>query len=478
MLIATDFWGVTQNVLRFYVLAVPRDAKLGLAGFGGFLHMQRQIARYVAIVFLAAVGTAVALYLRDPAFDPSFARAALTFGLISVLANVLSHKTSGDANGSLSFIPVLASAAIAPHWLTAVLVAAAALAAQVLARKAPMKSVFNVAQEGFAISLAILAYRSLGGLPLHQIGESGSLSLFALFLVFFVTNSVCVSGALGIVNGRNPWLIWRENTLSALPYDFLSLPVILFFVWIYTQYGVVGAFVLAVPLLGLRQIYKVNWQLERTNRELLELMVAAIEARDPYTSGHSRRVAEKARIISRAVGLREKEIERIVAAALLHDVGKIHEVFGPILSKPGKLTPEEQVVMRTHPIKSADLAGTVTQLRDVVPLIRHHHENWDGTGYPDGLKGDGIPLGSRIIMFADTIDAMTTDRPYRAALDATSVRKELLRFRGTQFDPQICDALLRSPEYSKLFAPASEATEEWPHRTPDRGSVLHTAVSA
>src|SRR5688500_15778407 len=132
--------------------------------------------------------------------------------------------------------------------------------------------------------------------------------------------------------------------------------------------------------------------------------------------------------------------------------------------------------MRTHPIKSAELAGTVTQLRDVVPLIRHHHENWDGTGYPDCLKEDQIPLGSRIIMFADTIDAMTTDRPYRAALDATSVRKELLRFRGSQFDPQICDALLRSPEYSKLFTPASTTVEDWPHRTPDRGSVLQAAV--
>jgi HD-GYP domain-containing protein (c-di-GMP phosphodiesterase class II) len=295
--------------------------------------------------------------------------------------------------------------------------------------------------------------------------------------VFFVVNSICVSIAIGIAGGRNPGAIWKEITLGALPYDFLSLPVILFFVWIYTQYDVVGAFVLAVPLLCLRQLYKVNWQLEQTNRELLELMVAAIEARDPYTSGHSRRVAEKTRVIARAVGLREKEIERIVAAALLHDVGKIHEVFGPILSKPGRLTPEEQVIMRTHPVKSAELAGTVTQLRDVVPLIRHHHENWDGSGYPDGLKGEGIPLGSRIIMFADTIDAMTTDRPYRAALDATSVRKELLRFRGTQFDPQICDALLRSPEYSKLFAPIGSPVEEWVERTPERGSVLRAAVS-
>lgn len=438
--------------------------------------MRQQISRYVGLVFVAALGTLMALYLRDPAIDPAFAKAAVTFGLISVLANLLSHKTSGDGAGSLSFIPVLASAAIAPHWISAVFVAFAALAAQVFARKGFLKTVFNVAQEAFAISLAILAYLAMGGVPLHRIGESGSLSLFALFLVFFLTNSICVSGALGIVNSKNPWLIWRENTLSALPYDFLSLPVILFFVWIYTQYGVVGAFVLAVPMLGLRQIYKQNWQLERTNRELLEVMVRAIEARDPYTSGHSRRVAENARIISRAAGLREKEIERIVTAALLHDVGKIYEVFGPILSKPGRLTPEEQVVMRTHPIKSAELAGTVTQLRDVVPLIRHHHENWDGTGYPDGLKGDAIPLGSRIIMFADTIDAMTTDRPYRAALDATAVRKELLRFRGTQFDPQLCDALLRSSEYSKLFAPSSITAEEWPERTPERGSVLRAAV--
>src|ERR1700738_1326442 len=134
--------------------------------------MQRQISRYVALVFAAAVGTVAALYLRDPVFNPAFAQAALTFGLISVLANILTHKTSGDATGSLSFIPVLASAAIAPHWLTAVVVAAAALGAQLVARRGPLKSIFNVAQETFAISLAIFAYRLLGGVALHRIGES------------------------------------------------------------------------------------------------------------------------------------------------------------------------------------------------------------------------------------------------------------------------------------------------------------------
>lgn len=450
---------------------------MGVTGTGVCSSMKLGIKQYVALVTLAAIGSGVALFFRDPTASGDFVRAVLTFGLISTLAQALRYRTGSESTGSLSFIPILASAALAPNWLTVVAVALASLAAQLLSGKQILKIVFNSAQNALSIALGIIAYLTLGGLPLRHIEESGSLSLFGLFLVFFLTNSVCVSIAIGIVSGRSSWSRWKETTLGALPYDFLSLPVILFFVWIYTQYDIVGAFVLAVPLLGLRQLYKVNWQLEQTNRELLELMVAAIEARDPYTSGHSRRVAEKTRVIARAVGLRDKEIERIVAAALLHDVGKIHEVFGPILSKPGRLTPEEQVIMRTHPVKSAELAGTVTQLRDVVPLIRHHHENWDGTGYPDGLKEGDIPLGSRIIMFADTIDAMTTDRPYRAALDATSVRKELLRFRGTQFDPQICDALLRSPEYSKLFAPVNATVEEWAHRTPDRGTVLRAVVS-
>jgi HD-GYP domain-containing protein (c-di-GMP phosphodiesterase class II) len=440
--------------------------------------MFSRIQQYVALVCLAALGAAAALVIQNPEFDRSFARAAASFGLISILAHLLSHKMTKETTGSLSFIPVLASAAVAPHWTTVLAVGISAVVEQLVVKRQPVKIIFNTAQQSFAIALAILAYRALGGQALTSISQSGSISLFALFLVFFLANSICVSGAIGITSGANSWKIWQKNTLGALPYDFLSLPVILFFVWIYIEYKVTGAFVLAVPLLGLRQLYKVNWQLEQTNRELLELMVAAIEARDPYTSGHSRRVAEKARVIAAAVGLREKEIERIVAAALLHDVGKIHEIFGPILSKPGRLTPEEQVIMRTHPIKSAELAATVTQLKDVVPLIRHHHENWDGSGYPDGLKGEGIPLGSRIIMFADTIDAMTTDRPYRAALDSTSVRKELLRYRGTQFDPLICDALLRSSEYAKLFAPVLSIDSEWQHRTPERGSVLRASASA
>jgi HD-GYP domain-containing protein (c-di-GMP phosphodiesterase class II) len=189
------------------------------------------------------------------------------------------------------------------------------------------------------------------------------------------------------------------------------------------------------------------------NQELLELMVKAIEARDPYTSGHSRRVAHFSRIIARALALSSKQIERVATSALLHDVGKIHEVFAPILRKPGKLTTDEWAIMQTHPVKSAELVATVSHLRDLVSAVRHHHENWDGSGYPDGLAGYQIPLESRIIMFADTIDAMTSDRPYRAALGESDVRSELVRMKGRQFDPEICELLLASTLFPLLFAP-------------------------
>jgi len=157
------------------------------------------------------------------------------------------------------------------------------------------------------------------------------------------------------------------------------------------------------------------------------------------------------------VGLSARETARIEIAGMLHDVGKIHEIFAPVLSKPGRLTPEERAIMELHPIKSAELVEKLSEFADILPAVRHHHENWDGTGYPDRLAGRDIPIGSRIIMFADTIDAMTTDRPYRKAMTELEVRTELQKCKGSQFDPHICDALLASPDYHQIFVPANES---------------------
>jgi putative nucleotidyltransferase with HDIG domain len=221
--------------------------------------------------------------------------------------------------------------------------------------------------------------------------------------------------------------------------------------WLSVNLGLFGTAGMAVPIILVRQLYRTTVELTNVTEELLELMVAAIEARDAYTSGHSRRVAKASEVIAKALGLSAVEVERVSVAALLHDVGKIDERFGPILAKEGRLTPEEWDIMKRHPIRGAELVGLLSSLRDIVAPVRHHHENWDGTGYPDGLTGEAIPLASRIIMFADTLDAITTDRPYRKALGIAEARAEFVRFRGKQFDPQICDCVVSGHVWAELY---------------------------
>jgi hypothetical protein len=373
----------------------------------------------------------------------------------------LSRQGVGGVAGSVSFVPFLASAAISPDWATAAGVTGVCVVVQIVRRRPAAKGVFNICQQCLSVSVAILAYRMFGGTSVLSGGALPYVGFVALFLTYSAVNSLSVSAVVALSDGRGLWDVWSENNMGTLAYDIIALPMIAGLAWVYARYGPPGAFIVAVLLLGLRELYNVNLQLERANQELLELMVAAIEARDPYTSGHSRRVSEHAKIIAQILGLRMSLTKRVGIAALLHDVGKIHEVFAPILLKPGRLTEEENAIMQTHPIKSEELVSKVSQLRDIVPAVRHHHENWDGTGYPDGLAGDRIPLASRIIMFADTIDAMTSDRPYRKALDADAVRSELMKHRGRQFDPSICDALLSSGRFEELFKYSSH--QSLPH---------------
>jgi hypothetical protein len=418
--------------------------------------MQPKIQRYVTGVTIAGILLFGALYLIDPSIPAGYLLPALCFFVFGVMASSMAYRSSRNTSGSIAYLPVLTGLVLVPHWTGVLGATASALVAELIRRRPPIKVVFNTAASLFASSVVVVSYRFLGGESLLTLSEFAFVPYFVAVLLFFATNSLTISGIVGLQEDQSALGLWVKRLRFTLVYDLLSIPFVFVFAYIYVHFSVTGAAIFMIPLLGARELYKKNWQLEKTNQELLELMVAAIEARDPYTSGHSRRVANMARVISRAVGLRDREIERIVVAALLHDVGKIHEVFGPILSKPGKLTAEESAIMRTHPIKSEDLARNVSSLKDVLPLIRHHHENWDGSGYPDGLFGATIPLGSRIVMFADTIDAMTTDRPYRAALGETAVRKELEKFRGKQFDPKIYDTLIASPLFGGLFEDTRE----------------------
>jgi putative nucleotidyltransferase with HDIG domain len=166
------------------------------------------------------------------------------------------------------------------------------------------------------------------------------------------------------------------------------------------------------------------------------MLVDALEARDRYTRGHSTRVAFLAGKIARRVLGHTADVAEIELAARLHDIGKV-AVPDRLLDKPSSLTLEEITIMDTHPLVGESILRPIAQLRNVAAIIRNHHERWDGAGYPDGLSGEHIPVGSRILAFADTFDAMTSQRPYRHSLSAAAARDEIAGHLGTQFDPTI-----------------------------------------
>jgi putative nucleotidyltransferase with HDIG domain len=414
--------------------------------------MNSKLTAYIGSVVTAAALASVAVGFMGGPPDGASLQAVACFAAFGFVAQVQAFRLPHSAAGSISFLPFLCAALIAPNWVT-VSAAFVSMAVAEATRGAQLaKAVFNVAQLCLSIACGILFFLSLGGVGIRFGDALPGAAYVSLIVVYFAVNSLAVSAVVAISQGQPFAAIWKLNTLRTGLYDLVALPVVYCFVQVYLRIGVSGLVLLAVLILGARQLYSANLELQQANQDLLQVMVAAIELRDPYTSGHSQRVARYSKVIARAIGLAPKEVERVGVAALLHDVGKIDQRFAEILQKPGRLTDEERLVIEEHPVRSAELVAMVSGLQDLVTPVRHHHERWDGGGYPDGLAGEQIPLFARIIVFADTIDAMTSDRPYRPALGPADVRRELVKHRAKQFDPFICDKLLASEQYESLFA--------------------------
>lgn len=415
--------------------------------------LNRLVRVYVSAIVVLSVAalSASTLIARSPASAESMIGAAV-YAVVGFGLQVAEHRLAvGTAHGTISFIVYMGAVLVfGPLWgglVTGVSLAAA----QTVLRKPLVKAAFNIAQHVLAILAGSFLYLALGGtFPLQSLNEA-IIPFLGLVFGFFVVNSGAVSGVIAISEGRRFADVWISNTWGLAGYHLVASALGLAIAWLYVELGVLGIAIIVVPILFLRHTILVNVQLQETNRELLDLMVKAIEARDPYTSGHSQRVAEIARLLARSMGLLFRDVDSVATAALLHDVGKIYEEFAPILRKEGRLTPEERALMQTHVERSAELVGTISNLRGPVQrFVRHHHESFNGSGYPDGLIGDDIPIGARIIMIADTTDAMTTDRPYRKALTYDHVVEELERQSGRQFDPRLVAAFRRSAMIRRL----------------------------
>ena len=416
--------------VRVYVAAVAAIAAACLAAATWAVPAGSHVAHWNALVAFAVLGfLSEASYLR------------LRVG-------------QGETGSSVAFIPFIACVLLFDSGWAMVVAATSELAVEWAVRRKPaIKIVFNVSQQILAVALSSWVFAALRGEPSLDVFQLRPVPIGAAVATYFLVNSTAVSVAIALGDHVAFGKAWSRIGGSSLLYDFASSPVAALLAFLYVRFQLGGILLVILPIFFVRHIYQILYQLEQVNRDLLELMVKAIEARDPYTSGHSLGVAQIAEQLSRECGIGHRTVEKIRTAALLHDVGKIHEDFAPLLRKASKLDPTERALMRTHPSRSAELVSTISAFRGTIEAaVRHHHENYDGTGYPLGLAGSAIPLAARIIMIADTMDAMTTDRPYRSALSYERVVSEMRRCAGRQFDPELTSLALRSRAIRGLLA--------------------------
>ena len=400
--------------------------------------------------------------------------AAATVLLIAVVSEAGSVRLSvGTSTSSIAFIPYLAAIVlVGPALAMAVGGLTLLISSSLFKRKPLVKVAFNTAKEVVAVGASGGVYVLLGGVP--SLGEfTPAIPAFAAAaLIYFPLDKGLPAIAIALSTKTRLREAWGRLAAGHQLLDLGASAVALLLVFLYVQLPLWGPLLVVMPLLLLRYNYGLALRFERVSRELLVLTVKGIEARDPYTSGHSARVSRFARIMAEELGLSAKHIDQIATAALLHDLGKIYQEFAPLLRKEGKLESREVRIMQSHPVKGADLIGNVSSLRGHVQEgVLHHHEAFGGRGYPDRLSGQEIPLAARIIAVVDTFDAMTTTRPYRSALSREAAFAELQSMVGRQFDPTLVDLFCTNERIADVI---DEALRERP--SPDREVEVATGA--
>lgn len=417
----------------------------------------RRVHYYVAIMCATAIACLFATDWGSLAALPGTSLLGLA-GLVGValLSESLAIGLSvGGGKSSITFLPLLASAQLfGPAGAIALIVPTMLFAEFVVRRKQPMKGAFNVAQAVVGATVAGLVFTVTGGLALESFpagvdpNMTSQLIPFVLFgLVSLAANHVAVSMAITLSQGM-PFRQVLDQALSnsgARLNDILISPIALAVAFLYVQFGIAGILVVLLPMLFIRYSYLTTSKLRESNEDLLTALVKAIETRDPYTSGHSQRVSVLASEIAEELGLNRISVERVRMSALLHDIGKIEAVYTDILRKPDSLTPEERAVIESHVTRGEQLLRDLSSVpEEVVLAVRHHHEREDGRGYPDGLVGNEIPIGAKIIVVCDAVDAMLSDRPYRKALPLPEVLSQLREHSSSQFDELVVKVLVDS----------------------------------
>lgn len=313
-------------------------------------------------------------------------------------------------------------------------------------KRASLRQVLPTAgRDALGFWLGYLVYQGLAGYPAWpwDAGVIGQAAARAVsFGTFWVAHVHLQALDLNLSEGvRFPSAL---HHLMRLTWTHAGILILVAVVLGYLEagFGLIATGIAVVMLVEAYYPWKLLGEQDGVLLTSLQMMAQAVDLKDPYTSNHSQRVSQYAVRLARAMGLPEREVERIRIGGLMHDLGKIG-VSGRIIRKPAKLTAEEQALMREHASVSASIIEPLEILGESAAMVRHHHENWDGSGYPDGLRGEEIPLGARIIFVADALDALLTDRPYRKGASRAEALAIIRQNAGTQFDPTVVAALER-----------------------------------
>ncbi|PYX68353.1 MAG: hypothetical protein DMG78_25320 [Acidobacteria bacterium] len=379
--------------------------------------------------------------------------------VVAILASGLKVQLPGiDGTMSVNFLFILLGVLELSLPETLVIGCTASLAQsvwQLRGRLDPVKVLFNVCgMMANATALTYLTYYSLVG----RFGSNKPILLMVSALMFFFANTLPISIVIALTEGKSSRRVWSECYFWSFPYYLVgaaavglvgiinrsagwqtSLLVLPLIYWVYRSYRL---------YLGRLEAEKERVEVEKRhveqiaslNMRTIEALALAIEAKDHTTHTHLQRVRTYAVEVARELSLAEEQIEALRAAALLHDIGKL-AVPEQIINKPGKLTPEEFEKMKVHPLVGAEILDRVAFPYPVAPIVRAHHERWDGTGYPEGLAGEGIPIGARILAAVDCLDALASHRQYRPALPLSEAMAKVKEKSGTWFDPKIVTIL-------------------------------------
>ena len=353
----------------------------------------------------------------------------------------------GDGSMTLNF-PFILLGIVQLSPLQAMLLAGLSVAAQCRIR---VHRIFTAVQICFNVANTMLAtisaYLTFAGLQRLHLGTGPSLALASV--TYFLWSTISVAMVLASTKGENAFKLWRKEFTWYLPFYLVGAILAALANWMSARFGWATALLLIPSVYTLYRAYM--GQVSRLNERqqhleetealhlrTIEGLAMAIEAKDQGTHDHLFRVRHYVKAVGRALALSHLELQALETAAFLHDIGKL-AVPEHIINKPGKLTPEEFEKMKIHPVVGADILERVRFPYPVVPVVRSHHEWWNGTGYPDGLRGTDIPLGARILTVIDCFDALVSDRPYRKGLAEAQAMNMIRSLRGKQFDPTVVD---------------------------------------